>query len=154
MQFAYLPGFVWADYLMISPPTEMGKRPTSTESVSSKRVKFSKNRPAAAFVIAGTSDVIGAFATLAPPIVWAVDIGTALLLFVILGWQWLLLPGPWRPFRALGRSILATGSWRDCFPRQAAEDWTALMIMTRPGPQKNVKRELDFDRVVNRRQRH
>jgi hypothetical protein len=46
-----------------------------------------------AFVIAGLSDVIGAFATLAPPIVWAVDIGTALLLFMVLGWQWLLLPG-------------------------------------------------------------
>lgn len=102
MQFAYLPGLVWADYLMISPPTEMGKRPTSTESVSSKRFKFSKNRLAAAFVIAGISDVIGDFATLAPPIVRAVGIGTALLLFVIQGWQWLLLPGPWRPFRASG----------------------------------------------------
>jgi hypothetical protein len=31
--------------------------------------------------------------TLAPPIVWAVDLGTALLLFMVLGRQWLLLPG-------------------------------------------------------------
>jgi hypothetical protein len=81
---------------MISPPSvpsEMRKRPTSTESVSSKRLKFSTKRLAVAFVIAGISDIIGAFATLAPPIVWAVDIGTALLLFMVLGWQWLLLPG-------------------------------------------------------------
>jgi hypothetical protein len=70
-----------------------GQRPTSTGSVSSKHFKFSKNRLAAAFVIAGISDVVGAFATLAPPIVRAVDIRTALLLFVILGWQWLLLQG-------------------------------------------------------------
>jgi hypothetical protein len=30
---------------------------------------------------------------LAPPIVWAVDVVTAALLFIVLGWQWLLLPG-------------------------------------------------------------
>ena len=56
-------------------------------------LKFSKKRLALAFLIAGISDVIGAFATPAPPIVWLVDIGTALLLFMVLGWQWLLLPG-------------------------------------------------------------
>jgi hypothetical protein len=93
MQFAYLPGFVWADYLMISPPTEMGKRPISTESVSFKRVKLSKQAACSRLRHRGISDVIGAFATLAPRIVWTMDIGTALLLFVILGWQRLLLPG-------------------------------------------------------------
>jgi len=46
-----------------------------------------------AFFIAAISDVIGAYATLAPPIGWVVDIATALLLFMVLGWQWLLLPG-------------------------------------------------------------
>ena len=76
-----------------SAPSEISKRPPSSESVSSKRLKFSKKRLAVAFVIAGISDIIGAFATLAPPIVWAVDVGTALLLFMVLGWQWLLLPG-------------------------------------------------------------
>ena len=55
--------------------------------------EFSKKRLALAFAIAGVSDIIGAFATLAPPVVWVVDLGTALLLFVVLGWQWLLLPG-------------------------------------------------------------
>jgi hypothetical protein len=60
---------------------------------ASKPLKFSVSRLAVAFVIAGVSDVIGAFASLAPPIVWAVDVVTAALLFVVLGWQWLLLPG-------------------------------------------------------------
>jgi len=44
-------------------------------------------------LIAGTSDAIGAFTTLLPPIGWAVDLVTALLLFMVLGRQWLLLPG-------------------------------------------------------------
>jgi hypothetical protein len=76
-----------------STPSESGKQPTSAETPSSKTLKFSKKRLAFAFAIAGISDVIGAFATLAPPIVWVVDIGTALLLFMVLGRQWLLLPG-------------------------------------------------------------
>jgi hypothetical protein len=55
--------------------------------------KFSKKRLALAFAIAGVSDAIGAFATPLPPIMWVVDLGTALLLFMVLGRQWLLLPG-------------------------------------------------------------
>jgi len=41
----------------------------------------------------GISDIIGVFATLAPPVGWVVDLGTALLLLMVLGWQWILLPG-------------------------------------------------------------
>jgi len=63
------------------------------ESVTSLEMKFSKKRLAMAFAIAGISDVIGAFATPLPPIVWVVDFVTALLLFLVLGRQWLLLPG-------------------------------------------------------------
>ena len=48
---------------------------------------------ALAFALAAVSDVIGAFATPLPPIGWVVDLGTALLLFMVLGRQWLLLPG-------------------------------------------------------------
>ena len=70
-----------------SPPSESGKQPTSAETPSSKTLKFSKKRLALAFAIAGISDVIGAFATLAPPIVWVVDLGTTLLLFMALGRQ-------------------------------------------------------------------
>jgi hypothetical protein len=59
-----------------SPPSESGKQPTGAETPSSKTLKFSKKRLALAFAIAGSSDVIGAFVTLAPPIVWVVDLGT------------------------------------------------------------------------------
>ena len=56
-------------------------------------LKFSKWRLALAFAIAGVSDAISAVTSFAPPIEWAVDLVTAGLLFVVLGWQWLLLPG-------------------------------------------------------------
>ena len=74
-----------------SAPSELEKR--STKTTAPTPLKFSVLRLAFAFVIAGVSDVIGAFATLAPPIGWVVDVVTAALLFVVLGWQWLLLPG-------------------------------------------------------------
>lgn len=75
-----------------SVPSDLEKL-SSTETTVSRPLKFTVLRLALAFVIAGVSDVIGAFATLAPPIGWAVDVATAALLFVVLGWQWLLLPG-------------------------------------------------------------
>src|SRR5262245_57447144 len=74
-------------------PSKPGKQPASADPISSKLAKFSKMQLALAFVIAGISDLIGAFAALAPPIGWALDIVTAVLLFIVLGWQWLLLPG-------------------------------------------------------------
>jgi hypothetical protein len=46
-----------------------------------------------AFLIAGISDAISVFATAAPPLQWGVDLATAALLFMVLGWRWLLLPG-------------------------------------------------------------
>jgi len=55
--------------------------------------KFSKKRLALAFAIAGIADAIAVFTALAPPIVWVVDLLTAILLFTVLGWRWLLLPG-------------------------------------------------------------
>lgn len=54
---------------------------------------FSKKRLVLAFAIAAVSDGISAFAAFAPPIVWAVDLVTAGLLFAVLGWSWFLLPG-------------------------------------------------------------
>jgi hypothetical protein len=76
-----------------SLPSQSSRQPTGAGTAPSKTLKFSKQRLALAFAIAGISDVIGAFATPAPPIVWVVDVGTALLLFMVLGRQWLLLPG-------------------------------------------------------------
>jgi len=48
-------------------------------------------------------DPQGAFATPLPPIVWVVDLATVLLLFMVLGRQWLLLPAlALGAFRGLG----------------------------------------------------
>ncbi len=58
-----------------------------------RRRRFSKKRVALAFAIAAVSDGISMFLTFAPPLQWVIDLVTAALLFVVLGWQWLLLPG-------------------------------------------------------------
>ena len=78
---------------MTLPPKEPSKQPTSPGAPISTTLKFSKKQLALAFAIAGISDAIGAFATPLPPIAWVVDLGTVLLLFLVLGRQWLLLPG-------------------------------------------------------------
>jgi len=67
--------------------------PASPAIPSSTGLRFSKKRLALAIAIAGISDVVGAFVALSPPIVWVVDFVTAVLLFIVLGWHWLLLPG-------------------------------------------------------------
>jgi hypothetical protein len=55
--------------------------------------RLSKPRLALAFGIAAVADAAGAFLTPAPPLAWVADLVTAVLLFVVLGWHWLLLPG-------------------------------------------------------------
>ena len=75
------------------PPTAPSKQPNGAGTSVPKILKFSKKQLALAFAIAAVSDTIGAFATPLPPIVWVVDVTTALLLFMVLGRQWLLLPG-------------------------------------------------------------
>ena len=78
---------------MSSPhaPSKLEKRSAGT--TASTRPKFSALRLALAVLVAGVSDSISAFTSFAPPIGWAVDVVTAALLFVMLGRQWLLLPG-------------------------------------------------------------
>lgn len=78
---------------MNEQPREAIKQPTKAETPSSNALKFSKKRLVLAFVIAGISDAVGAFMTPLPPIGWLTDFATALLLFLVLGRQWLLLPG-------------------------------------------------------------
>jgi hypothetical protein len=78
---------------MTPPLPEPSKQPISAETRSSNTLKFSKKRLALAVVIAGISDAIGALVTPLPPIGWAADFATAFLLFLVLGRQWLLLPG-------------------------------------------------------------
>jgi len=78
---------------MTQPPPEPTKQPTSPGTPSSNTLKFSKKRLALAILIAGISDAIGFFINPLPPLGWVADFATALLLFLVLGRQWLLLPG-------------------------------------------------------------
>ena len=71
-----------------SPETSVQPRPQGEG-----RASLSKTRLALAFLFATTSDVVSFWTELVPPVQWAVDFVTALLLFMVLGWQWALLPG-------------------------------------------------------------
>jgi hypothetical protein len=55
--------------------------------------KLSKRRLVLAFVVAGISDGFSVWFTFIPPLEWGLDLVTALLLFAILGWRWVMLPG-------------------------------------------------------------
>ena len=52
-----------------------------------------KKRLVAAFVVAAVSDACSAWLEFLPPLQWTLDIVTAGLLFLLLGRQWLILPG-------------------------------------------------------------
>lgn len=81
-----------SDKLPIKPDSPSGP-PSPPSSQTGAVPRFSNKRLAVALAIAAASDIISSLTTAAPPIQWIVDFVTALLLFVVLGWQWLLLPG-------------------------------------------------------------
>lgn len=53
----------------------------------------SRKRQAVAFLVAAVSDFFSFWTVIAPPMQWAIDLVTALLLFLILGRRWVILPG-------------------------------------------------------------
>jgi hypothetical protein len=53
----------------------------------------SRKRQAVAFAVAAVSDFLAFWTVLAPPMQWLIDLGTALLLFLVLGRRWAILPG-------------------------------------------------------------
>lgn len=55
--------------------------------------KPSRRRLVLAFTVAGVSDGFSMWLTFIPPLEWGLDLVTALLLFAILGWRWVMLPG-------------------------------------------------------------
>lgn len=57
------------------------------------RSRFSRKRLALAFAIAALADGLSVFLTLTPPVQWAADLLTAFLLFIVMDWQRVLLPG-------------------------------------------------------------
>jgi hypothetical protein len=54
---------------------------------------LSRKRQAVALLVAGLSDFLSFWTVLAPPMRGAVDLGTALLLFLVLDRRWAILPG-------------------------------------------------------------
>ena len=58
---------------------------------SAKRPSW--KRFAIAFAVAAVSDFISLWISFVAPVQWAADLGTALLLFLILGRRWAILPG-------------------------------------------------------------
>ena len=53
----------------------------------------SRKRQALAFLVAAVSDFLSFWTVLAPPMEWMIDLLTAVLLFLILGRRWVILPG-------------------------------------------------------------
>ena len=80
-------GYVKGDDEMPEDPATT--RPHARET----RVGPSKTRLTLAFLVAAASDVVSYGTEFVPPVQWVVDVVTALLLFVLLGWRWALLPG-------------------------------------------------------------
>jgi hypothetical protein len=67
--------------------------PPGEEPQRLPRPRFSRKRLTLAFTIAALADGLSVFLTLTPPVRWAIDLVTAILLFMVLGRQWILLPG-------------------------------------------------------------
>jgi len=67
--------------------------PSSEERQPLPRPRFSGRRLALAFAVAGLADGLSFFLTFTPPVQWVADLATAILLFMVLGRQWILLPG-------------------------------------------------------------
>ncbi len=53
----------------------------------------SRARLAIALAVAAVSDFLSFWTVIAAPVQWALDLGTAFILFLILGRRWALLPG-------------------------------------------------------------
>ena len=63
-----------------------------TASQAAPRERVSRQRLLGAFVIAALADGLSLLATFTPPVQWGLDLTTAVLLLLVLGWHWALLP--------------------------------------------------------------
>jgi hypothetical protein len=79
----------------------MEKSPTQTDKIEVlppidslvPLKRHSRLRLGLAFAVAAVSDALSFWTVIAPPVQWAIDVGTAFILFLILGQRWALLPG-------------------------------------------------------------
>ena len=77
-----------------TPPvvTDMNEASPGKDVSGAPLPGLSKWRLAVAFAVAALSDILAVMFTLVPPVEWTLDIVTALVLFMLLGRRWLLLP--------------------------------------------------------------
>ena len=81
-------GLVGSDAREVAKPAE----PNAPVPPAPAAGNLSKKQMVLAFAIAGISDGISMWTEFAPPVQWAIDFGTAFLLFLVIGWRWFLLP--------------------------------------------------------------
>jgi hypothetical protein len=62
-------------------------------AVTAPLKRHTRAKMAIAFGVAAVSDVLSIWLTFAPPFQWTLDLATAVILFLILGRRWALLPG-------------------------------------------------------------
>ncbi len=74
------------------PGTAVATLPAHPPIAGAAHPPISKLRFTLAFIIAITSDAASVAAQVAPPVQWVIDGVTALLLFLILGRRWQILP--------------------------------------------------------------
>jgi len=84
-------GLKFATRAMTTPPNQPIIL-TPTEVLTPVQ-RPSRKRQAFAFLVAAVSDFLSFWTVLAPPMQWLIDLGTAGLLFLILGRRWAILPG-------------------------------------------------------------
>lgn len=77
---------------VMTTPTDLPVIVTNPEVMDPVQ-RPSRKRQAVAFVVAAVSDFFSFWTVLAPPMQWVIDLVTALLLFLILGRRWAILPG-------------------------------------------------------------
>ena len=75
-------------------PKEDAARPVEAPPrIEPPQIGYRKKRLVLAFAVAAISDVLAVWVVLLPPLQWVLDLVTAFLLFLILGRQWMILPG-------------------------------------------------------------
>jgi hypothetical protein len=77
----------------VLPPDPRRSGGPFTDPPPGPRRRLSKGRLAVAFFVAVISDLLSVWVELLPPLQVALDICTAAILFVVLGWRWPLLIG-------------------------------------------------------------
>lgn len=87
------PGQALVPITSVPPVIEPDSLPVQVGAVANTGPdRTSKGRLALALMVAAGSDVLSLWMMFVPPLQFGIDLLTALLLFMILGWRWMMLP--------------------------------------------------------------